>query len=115
MKIDVHWKDIPAKPMEMEGAQGVIKRLVQGPDDGVPTAAFRVFTMEPGGHTPFHTHPWEHQNLVLEGTGVIRTDSGEVPVSVGATALILPGEPHGFRNTGDTPFSILCIVPREHA
>lgn len=115
MKIDAHWRDVPGHPVEMDEAKGVTKRLVQGPDDGVPTAAFRVFTLAPGGQTPFHTHPWEHQNVVLEGAGVICTQDGEVPVSVGATALILPEEPHCFRNTGDVPFSFLCVVPKERA
>ncbi len=115
MKIDAHWKDVAAQKVQMDGAQGVTKRLVQGSDDGVPTAAFRVFTLAPGGHTPYHEHPFEHQNLILEGTGVICTESGEIPVAPGATALILPGERHCFRNTGEAPFSFVCFVPKEYA
>ena len=115
MKIDAHWKDVPAAPVEMEGVAGVEKRLVQGPADGTPTAALRIFTLAPGGHTPYHSHPFEHQNIVLEGEGVIRTPEGDRPIGQGTTALILPGETHQFRNTGATPLSFVCLVPNEYA
>lgn len=115
MKIDSHWTDVDATAVQMPDAKDVTKRLIHGPREGTPLVAMRVFTLAPGGHTPYHEHPFEHQNIVLEGTGVIRTPDGEVPVQAGSTALILPGEVHGFVNTGDTPFSFVCVVPNEYA
>ena len=115
MKIDFRWQDVPATAVSMEGALGVQKRLVQGPAHGTPTVALRIFTLEPGGHTPYHAHPFEHQNVVLEGQGVIRTPEGEQPIGPGSTALILPGETHQFSNTGPTPLSFVCVVPNDYA
>lgn len=115
MKIDYRWQDVPSAPVVMEEVLGVTKRLAQGPADGVPTVALRVFTLEPGGHTPYHDHPFEHQNVVLEGQGVIRTPEGDRPIGPGTLALILPGETHQFRNTGAGPLSFVCVVPKEYA
>lgn len=115
MKIDFQWQDVPSSPVSMDGAEGVTKRLVQGPADGTPTAALRIFTLAPGGHTPFHSHPFEHQNVVLKGVGVIRTPEGDRPIGPGSTALILPGETHQFRNTGAGPLSFVCVVPNDYA
>jgi DNA mismatch repair protein MutS2 len=35
-----------------------------------------VFTIEPGGHTPFHRHSFEHLNYVIEGTGAVVAEDG---------------------------------------
>ena len=115
MKIERHWRDVSARPVEGANVRGVIKRLVQGPGEGTPLMALRVFTLEPGGHTPYHEHPFEHQNVILEGEGVIRTPERDIPIGPGSTALILPGEIHQFRNTGDAPLSFACLVPNDHA
>ena len=45
-----------------EGAKDVYKQIALSRKDGVPTFSFRVFTIEPGGHTPFHQHEFEHMN-----------------------------------------------------
>lgn len=115
MKVVKHWKDIAATPVDMEGAQDAVKRLVLGPDAGTPLMALRVFTLAPGGHTPYHQHPFEHMNVVLEGQGVLRKADGEHALSKGAMALIPPDEMHQFRNAGDTDFSLVCLVPNSYA
>ena len=115
MKVVKHWSDIAPSPIEMEGAKDITKRVVLGPADGTPSLAQRVFTVAPGGHTPYHDHPYEHQNIVLEGAGVIRTPDGDLPVGPGSMALILPGEVHQFRNTGDVDLQVVCLVPNEFA
>jgi len=42
----------------MEGAAGAWKQLPLGSKDGAPVYSYRVFTLEPGGNTPYHTHPY---------------------------------------------------------
>ena len=34
-----------------------------------PNFVMREFTIAPGGHTPHHTHPWEHHTYILAGKG----------------------------------------------
>lgn len=115
MKVVSHWKDIAATPVDMEGVKDAKKRLVLGPDDATPLMALRVFTLAPGGYTPFHQHPFEHMNVVLEGQGVLRKADGEHALTAGAMALVLPDELHQFRNAGDDPFSFVCLVPNSYA
>jgi quercetin dioxygenase-like cupin family protein len=99
----------------MDGAARVTVQRPIVSKDGTPSFSLRVFTIEPGGHTPFHTHDWEHLNYVIDGEGVLRTDAGERPVRKGDFALVLPGEKHQYRNTSSqTDLVMICGVPKQH-
>ena len=102
--------------VRMEGAAGVSKQVPLSGTDGAPVFCFRVFTLEPGGHTPYHTHPNEHLNYIIEGEGAIVTGTGEErPVKKGDFALILPDEKHQYRNTSAVkPMVMICAVPIEY-
>jgi len=99
---------------QMEGAKDVYKQLPLSIRDGVPTFSFRVFTIKPGGHTPFHQHPFEHMNYVIKGRGVLVATDQEHELSKGDFALVLPDEKHQFRNTGNNDLIIICAVPKQY-
>lgn len=100
---------------EMEGARGVYKQIPLSKESGAPTFSFRVFTIEPGGHTPLHQHPFEHMNYVIEGRGALVAKDQEHELREGDFALILPGETHQFKNTSKSQnLLIICAVPKEH-
>jgi quercetin dioxygenase-like cupin family protein len=107
---------IEKSKVEMEGAAGAYKQLMISEQDGTPAYSFRVFTIEPGGYTPYHTHPYEHLNYIIEGKAVIVTESGEEKqVQKGDFALVLPNEKHQYRNkSASEPFVMICAVPKEH-
>ncbi len=99
----------------MEGAKGVYKQVPISSEDGAPTFSFRVITIEPGGHTPLHDHPFEHLNYIIEGHGVVFLKDGEREVNKGDFAMILPGERHQYRNTSTSELMIMiCAVPKEY-
>ena len=99
----------------MEGAQNVYKQIPISKADGTPTFSFRVFTVEPGGHTPYHTHPFEHLNYIIEGHGTILAQDSEHKVKKGDFAMIPPGETHQYRNTSTSkPLVMICAVPKEY-
>ena len=99
----------------MEGAQGVYKQVPLSGRDGAPVFSFRVFTIEPEGHTPFHHHDYEHMNYVISGEGVLVADDREHEMREGDFALILPGEKHQYKNrSSDRDMVIICAVPKEH-
>jgi quercetin dioxygenase-like cupin family protein len=108
--------DTPKARAEMEGAFNVYKQLPVGQADGAPIFSFRVFTIEPEGHTPYHTHPFEHANYVIEGRGALVTESGEErELKKGDFALVLPDEKHQYRNkSDDQPMIMICAVPKEY-
>jgi quercetin dioxygenase-like cupin family protein len=101
--------------LEMEGAKGVYKQIPLSRKDGVPTVSFRVFSIEPGGYTPFHQHGYEHMNYVINGEGVLVAEDGEHKLRQGDFALVLPAEKHQFKNRSDSQnLVIICAVPKEY-
>jgi quercetin dioxygenase-like cupin family protein len=110
-RLDKVEKTIP----KMVGAKGIIKQIPISKADGAPTCSFRVFTVEPGGNTPFHQHPFEHMNYIMEGNGALVSKDGEHEIKQGDFALVLPNEMHQFKNTSkDRNFVFICAVPKEY-
>lgn len=104
----------PAAPVTMEGVRGAAKQVPIGKADGAPTFSVRVFTLEPGGHTPHHSHRAEHVNYVLRGQGEILTDEGPRPIAQGDYVLIRPEERHQYRNPSREPLVFMCMVPSDY-
>jgi quercetin dioxygenase-like cupin family protein len=101
---------------QMEGAENVYKQVPLSKNDGAPTFSFRVFSVEPNGYSPFHKHPFEHLNYIIEGNGAIVMENGEErEVKKGDFALILPDEKHQYRNKSSSePMVFICAVPKEY-
>jgi quercetin dioxygenase-like cupin family protein len=100
---------------QMEGAEGIYKQVPISRENGAPTFSFRVFTIEPGGHTPYHNHPSEHVNYIIEGKGKIVAQDKEYEIGRGDFALVLPGEVHQYRNVSATdPMVMICAVPKDY-
>jgi quercetin dioxygenase-like cupin family protein len=102
--------------MNMEGAKDAFKQIPISSADGTPNVSVRVFTIEPDGHTPYHAHPFEHLNYIIQGRGALVTEDGaERPVKQGDFVLVLPGEKHQYKNAAqDQPLIMICAVPKEY-
>jgi len=110
MKIVSHER-IPDNPVTMEGAVGCTVRWLVGKADQAPNFAMREFTVEPGGHTPRHSHPYEHEVFVLEGDGVVVEGIVQHRMHAGDVVYVAPNEVHQFKNTSQRTLRFLCIVP----
>ncbi len=99
--------------IEGDGIQGVKMKLLVGKDDSAPTFAMRHFSVEPGGFTPKHQHPWEHEVLILSGDGEVESGGEVSPIASGDGLFIPSNELHQFRNSGKSALEFLCIVPVE--
>lgn len=110
MKVN-RYEQVPSRPVEMEGAEGCQVRWLIGEADGAPNFAMRQFEVAPGGHTPKHHHPYEHEVFVLSGSGVVLEGEVEHPLAAGDVVFVRPDEAHQFRNTGSEPLKFLCLVP----
>jgi len=106
---------VEKKKVEMEGANGAWKQVPLGSRDGAPVYSYRVFSVEPGGNTPYHSHPYEHMNFVIEGEGVLKNAAGEErTIKAGDFALVNPDEKHQYKNTSPNKvFRMICGVPKE--
>ncbi|MHB8111201.1 MAG: cupin domain-containing protein [Syntrophorhabdaceae bacterium] len=102
--------------MTMEGAKGAWKQIPLARADGVPHYSLRVFTIEPGGHTPYHQHSFEHMNYIIEGEGTLVDATGKGnPVKRGDFCLVMPDEVHQYKNTAkDKTLVMICLVPKDY-
>ncbi|NOX45457.1 MAG: cupin domain-containing protein [Chlorobi bacterium] len=114
MKI-ISLKEVPKKKVEMEGVKDAWKQVPLSKEDNAPVYAYRVFIIEPEGFTPYHQHPYEHMNYVIEGKGALVNEAGEEQaIKAGDFALVLPDEKHQYRNkSADKDFVMICGVPKE--
>jgi quercetin dioxygenase-like cupin family protein len=101
---------VPARTVE-SGASGTLIRELITDRDEAPTFAMRLFDLAPGGHTPYHTHAWEHEIFALAGEGEIITEDGATRFSAGDAILVMPEEKHQFRNSGKEALRFLCFIP----
>jgi quercetin dioxygenase-like cupin family protein len=113
MKV-VPYETVPAADVTMPGATGCKVRWLVDEQDGAPTFALRQFEVAPGGYTPRHSHPYEHEVFVLEGEGEILEADQPRPLRPGTVVYVAPDELHQFRNTGSAPLKFLCLVPNSH-
>ncbi len=109
-------KDIEKIKVDMEGAKDVWRQVPISKNDGTPSFSFRVFTVAPGGHTPYHTHPFEHLNYVISGRGALVNEKGDKQaLQTGDFAMVLPDEKHQYKNiSGTEPFVMICAVPKTY-
>jgi quercetin dioxygenase-like cupin family protein len=110
MKVN-SYQAVPAKPVDMEGAHGCTVRQLLGQADGTPTFAMREFEVAPGGHTPRHSHDYEHEVFVLSGDGVVFEGDQKHKLTAGDVVFVKPNEVHQFQNTGAAPMRFLCLIP----
>ena len=93
------------------GATGVRIQWMLDEAAGAPTFSMRRFEIDPGGHTPLHAHPWEHQVYIISGRGVVVAGEEETALAPDDAVLVAPDERHQFRAAGDEPLILLCLVP----
>ncbi|MEM2105341.1 MAG: cupin domain-containing protein [Candidatus Bathyarchaeia archaeon] len=106
-----HFREVKAEEAAEEGASKLRVRWLITENMGAPNFAMRLFEMEPGGHSPLHSHPWEHEVFILEGEGVVVGADGEKKLKAGYVVFVPSGERHQFRNDSDKSLKFLCLVP----
>jgi quercetin dioxygenase-like cupin family protein len=108
----IHESERKTRAVYGEGLQNVHKQILIGPRDGF-SGYLREFSLEPGGHTPYHRHDWHHAVYVLEGEGSVRYEDVDQPIRRGSVVYTEPDRLHGFSNTGAGPLRFLCLVPEK--
>ncbi len=103
--------EVAAKKVEMEGAEGATIRILISQTDGADKFAMRMFEIQPGGHTPLHSHPHEHEVFVLKGNGAFICEGKEHAIAAEHVVFVPGGVEHQFWNTGDSVLRFLCLVP----
>jgi len=99
------------EPVVLDGAKGARIRILIGPEDGAGNFHMRHFEVEPGGCTPRHQHDYEHEVLVLKGTGMAGTPDGDRPFKEGDVIFVPANEVHQFCNTSQEVCEFICLIP----
>jgi len=107
------YKDIELKEVNDEGADKVSIRQVITKDDGAPNFTMRVFDVQPGGHTPHHSHEWEHEVFILDGSAEIETTEGTKTAPSGSVVFVPSNESHQFRNETTDVMRFICLIPHQ--
>ena len=103
--------EVQSSKVEAEGAKNTTIQWLLDESCGVPNFALRRFVIGPEGHTPLHSHDWEHEVYMLRGEGVLISGDGEISIKADQAIFIEPGELHQFRCRGTENLEMLCLVP----
>ena len=106
-----HYSRIKSDKVTESGAEKTEIRWLITKDDGAEHFAMRLFKMAPGGHSPLHSHKWEHEVFILEGQCKVVCGDKTVEAEPGYTIFIPPEITHNFRNEGSATLKFLCLVP----
>ena len=104
------------KAVDMAGVSGVKMAVMVGREDGAPNFALRQFEVEPGGHSPRHSHDYEHEVYIVQGGGTVLLNGMEQPIQAGDVVYVPADQEHQFRAAlagpaGPGGMKFLCLVP----
>lgn len=85
--------------------------ILVGREHGAPNFSMRHIVVAPGGHTPHHSHDYEHEVVVLEGEADVTLGDGVHRARAGDVLYIPANAMHQFRTAGEAAFRFLCMVP----
>ena len=94
----------------VEAGTGTRRQVLIGAHEA-PNFAMRHYTVESGGHTPRHQHDYEHEVIVIEGTGQVECAGQKRSIETGDVVYLPANALHQFVNESETPFKFLCMVP----
>lgn len=95
----------------MDGVKDTTMRMLLGKDDGASNFYMREFTVAAGGHTPLHSHNYEHEIYILEGRGELQCGDETSSLSTGKAIYIPANSLHQFRNDSNHDLRFICLVP----
>ena len=109
----IKWKEIDPEIINTQEIKGVKKRVVIGEKEGAENFILRVFTVAPGGYSPKHSHPWEHEVFVLRGEGKVLLEDDYHEVSRGHAVFVPEEIEHQLVNTSESEeFEFICVIPK---
>ncbi len=103
-------ESIESEKVGIREAEGLGLRPLIGKGDGALNFSMSVLDLEPGGHTPDHSHEREEQLFVISGSGELKTNEGSYNIGPGTAVFFSSNEPHQAINSGDVPLMVLVVT-----
>jgi quercetin dioxygenase-like cupin family protein len=110
MKI-ANYKEIKEEIPKEEGVKDATIRWLITKEDGAENFAMRLFSLKPDGYTPLHSHDWEHEVFIVNGSGELKDGKTSHSFKKGDTIFVNSNEMHQFVNTEDEELQFICIIP----
>ncbi len=109
----VNLEQVAFEELKKPGASKVRVKYLLDERHGSDKFFLRCYYVEKGGHTPLDKHVYEHQVYILQGEGLVREGSEQVPVmrriAPGDSIYIPTNAVHQFINERDAPLVFLCL------
>jgi len=105
--------DVTKTSIEDNMTKGVTRQILLGIEEGSTNIIMRLFTVAPRGHSPLHTHDYEHLVKVEKGRGIVIHESEEKEIMTGDVVYVKPNEKHQFRNPFDEELQFICVIPNK--
>lgn len=105
------YTEVKATHFESDEAKGIAARVVIGKKDGANNFCMRVFEISAGGHTPKHSHDWEHEMFIHSGEGEFYGNGRWNPVKSGHFIFVPGNEEHQIRNPSKGLLVVVCLIP----
>ncbi len=93
----------PARP-------GVSVRRFISRQDNSNNLELRYFELQPGAHTNWEQHNYEHAVLILRGHGQVRLGEELFPIGPGDAVFVAADEVHEFIAADDDTLGLMCAV-----
>ncbi len=107
----IHYSEVPAEVYGDLAPGTSIRWLIDDDHDGAPVYALRMIEVQPGGHTPRHSHAFEHENFIVEGEGRVWLNGVWRALKAGDVVFVPGNTEHTYENTGNSTFKFLCGIP----
>ena len=105
------YRTVRAHVYEGGAAPGAVRRILIGRDEGAQDFIIRYFTIPPGGHSSYESHPHPHGVIIVQGGGQVLLGDTWHPIGVGDAIFIAPNEVHQFKAPPDQPLGFICVIP----
>ena len=109
----MHYTKAAANIFGPEAPGTSVRVLINDENDGAPVYNMRMIEIGPNGNTPDHSHPYEHENFIVEGKGQVMIEGELFDLVPGDVVLVPPKTRHQYKNLGESVFKFLCSVPVE--
>jgi quercetin dioxygenase-like cupin family protein len=107
----VHYSEVEAQEVGAGAPGATIRWLIDKEHDAAPHFALRMIELAPGGKSLHHTHAYEHETYMLEGSGRVLIGEQWYDLEPGDAAFVPPDIVHQFANSGEGTFKFLCVIP----
>jgi len=110
---DYRWEDVETVDYAGKGFEGVIKRVLIGPEEDAPYFILRYFRVEPGQHTNLERHAHDHGVVILHGKARVQLNAEFHEVGPMDVVYIAGDDLHQFTNLGEEAMGFLCVIQRK--